>query len=198
MAEMNSTAPAVFLNELREQTRPQHEALEQIPESKILTSESLDDSSYARYLSRLYPIVKAFEEDIFPIISKEIADLDDRRKEPVLRRDLSEMGVDADALPAFSFDLESSTLPELMGMMYVMEGSTLGGKFIAGNVRKALDRGPENGAGYFSVYGDSLGTKWKKFLDIFVNFVVTSNGETAAIKGARSMFDEMKYWLQKN
>jgi len=198
MAETNQTAPAVFLTELRAQTRPQHEALEQIPESKILTDESLTDAEYANYLSRLYPVIKAFESQIFPIVQHLVPDIETRRKEPVLQQDLAQLGVNSKELPDYRFDTERITASEAMGMFYVIEGSTLGGKFIAGNIRKALGRGPENGARYFSIYGDSLGSKWKYFLEIFVKFVEDTHAGAAAITGARFMFDDMKDWMQKN
>ncbi len=49
-----------------------------------------------------------------------------------------------------------------MGALYVMEGSTLGGRFIARHVEQVLGLEPGRGDAYFQGHGEATGSLWRE------------------------------------
>ena len=102
---------------------------------------------------------------------------------PWLRADLGALGR---PLPApVSFRLPS--FGEALGAMYVVEGSTLGGRTIVPHVRRAL--GSAVPTAYFSSYGDRTMPMWSSFRRRFGELVATSDDLLAAARGAVRTFD---------
>ena len=86
-------------------------------------------------------------------------------------------------------------LPDLLGAMYVMEGSTLGGQLIARKVEATLCLQRGAGNSYFVGHGDLTGVMWKKFCQILMNNVSDSDTE-AVIQGAKAMFMTFGLWMR--
>jgi heme oxygenase len=75
-----------------------------------------------------------------------------RRKVPLLRRDLQSRGLSLqqiDSLPVCSTLPDVSTLTQTLGCLYVLEGSTLGGQILARHFARVLDIDAEHGAAFF-------------------------------------------------
>ena len=51
----------------------------------------------------------------------------------------------------------------LLGLLYVLEGSTNGAKFMAKTLRKGLNLPEDRGAKYFDRYGDLQRERWTNF-----------------------------------
>ena len=49
-----------------------------------------------------------------------------------------------------------------LGAMYVMEGSTLGGRFLARHVETVLGLAPGRGDAYFQGHGEATGALWRE------------------------------------
>lgn len=64
----------------------------------------------------------------------------------------------------------ADTRGQAMGMMYVMEGSTLGGHFINNKLRNLPWLSAGQGLQFFSNYGSSRTLKWKQFIRDFQTF----------------------------
>lgn len=120
----------------------------------------------------------------------------DRAKLPLLARDLAVFGHAAAALPALP---RCRALPVVaspsaaLGVLYVVEGATLGGRVILRHLRGALDLDPSRGAAFFHGYGTHTGAMWKRF---------TAHVESApeldleaAIEAARATFTAFTHWL---
>jgi heme oxygenase len=93
--------------------------------------------------------------------------LEERRKLYQIQADLKDLGVTL--LTPIHYEnlttLESGDLlARFWGMLYVIEGSTLGGRVIAKNLKKTLNLSDEFGARFFSGYGSNTGQMWKNFL----------------------------------
>jgi len=54
---------------------------------------------------------------------------------------------------------------DLVGTLYVVEGSTLGGQLIAKHLAKNLGITPETGGRFFGGYGENTVNFWTDFLD---------------------------------
>lgn len=78
----------------------------------------------------------------------------------------------------------------LAGMLYVIEGSMLGGRVIARQLAKSLDIGRETGARFFSGWGDETGPRWEVFLRYAEAICPLQHGEVA-VAAAMGLFKEL-------
>jgi heme oxygenase len=122
-------------------------------------------------------------------ISPCLADLDGldfaaRRRTARLAEDMAELGL---PVPAPSRGIpQARSIPEALGLMYVLEGSTLGGRVIR---REAAARGLDMcGLSFLDPYGAEVGNQWKSFLTVLARCVRTSNDADSAVAGARAGF----------
>jgi heme oxygenase len=80
-----------------------------------------------------------------------------------------------------------------LGSLYVMEGSTLGGRIIEKNLLLRLRLLPETGGSYFAGYGKRTGQMWRDFLNRLATAPLT---DVAQIKiGASATFDALTSWF---
>ena len=138
----------------------------------------------------------ACEDQVFPAISHVISNLGERYKSRLIIDDLLATGLteaEVDALPVYRF--EFSSVAEAMGIMYVLEGSTLGGKVLYRHIHEMLGFTPENGASYFWGYGAQTGNLWKSFISSLTHFVEENTGEDEVIGSAKKTFTIIDNWL---
>lgn len=176
---------------LRHETAQEHQAVEgTLP----LMDTDLDRSRYILCLQRMYGLVAAWDEGSAKAAPEWLQDsLSIRRRAGLLSHDLVSLGATAHAvrspLPALD-DLNA-----LLGAMYVMEGSTLGGQLIARHVQTTLGLAPGVGNSYFIGHGDLTGSMWKSFCQVLMN-QVPDKDTNAVIGGAKSMFQTFGSWMR--
>ena len=125
-ANFTTKEPSSFLNNLRSQTSESHKNLEAIPLSKLLVDPSISLAAYSLYLNLMHDVVADFEKYIYPHVSTVVPDIMSRKKVYLIEDDLKILGVEkTEALPFFKDSDVNFTLPFAMGMLYVLEGSTL-------------------------------------------------------------------------
>ena len=179
-----------MLAQLRTATRPAHDALEG---SLGLLDEQLDRDSYRRVLQRFYGFWRAWEPHVALLLEGGM--LVGQQRLHLLAADLAALGVSASSLAA----LPACPLPvlrdaaEALGSLYVMEGSTLGGRVILRNVERCLGLDANSGGSYFAGYGAATGSTWRAFL-IRLDAVPASDAERVAV-GATATFERLGWWL---
>ena len=135
-----------------------------------------------------YPLESRLEQQLQ---ADDLPDLVERRKAASLLEDLQQVDhVTNDLLLCTALPPITNTA-QAFGALYVLEGSTLGGKYIA----KMLAKNPCIPAGatrFFSGYGDQTGHKWKSFLEVFNQ---QSEQETI-MASATETFYYLKGWMQ--
>lgn len=157
---MNNTNE--FLSALRSATDTAHKALEELPLSQAIVSPHITEAIYGQYLTKMLRLHHTVEEIAFPVLGTLFPDLEKRRKTALLRKDLNELGLADEVEPA---DIVfQPTLPFALGLMYVTEGSTLGGRVILKNIEKVLGEG--KAVSFFSGYRENTGPYWKEFLAV--------------------------------
>lgn len=109
-----------------------------------------------------------------------------RRKVPALERDAATLRAAAPADAPLSLPSDRA---EALGFLYVLEGSTLGGRVIDKQLR-VRGLSPE-GLSFFQGYGEATGTRWKAFCAVLER----ADDKTAAARGARSAFVQMEAWM---
>lgn len=193
------SAQKSFLNNLRSKTHASHTQLEQLPVSLSLISKDVNLQQYCNYLKSMYQVIYDTEQNIFPFLKDTIPDLEKRKKAHLLERDLNFLGRNNNGVRNFPLTckIDTITLPYALGIIYVIEGSTLGGRVILKNIQRVLGFTEEEGASYFAGYKSETSSLWRKFLDVLTEFEAAHNSEKAIISGADFAFSAIYNHLQK-
>jgi len=177
------------LTRLREQTAAEHAGTE---ETVPLMSAALTRDGYADTLCRFHRVVAAWDRwadahapaDLLPL-------LQGRRRATLLQADLETLGHTA---PAAVMDaaFQQTAVPGdprsvFLGRMYVMEGSTLGGQYIAKHLEEHFSFPHGQGDSYFVGYDAETGSRWKEFRAVLAD-LPESEADTV-IASAKNMFD---------
>lgn len=99
------------------------------------------------------------------------------------------LAADGPKLPEFTADAE------FLGAMYVMEGSRLGGQFIAKHVEQVLGLEAGRGDAYFRGDGAQTGARWREFLDV-LRLRVPDAETDVVIHAAKMMFQSFGEWMR--
>ncbi len=157
--------------QLREATRAEHEATEA---TMPLGGADLTRATYIRVLQALEPIVRSWELWAETNAAADLREMVGRRRRShLLRADLQALGgeVPGRQEPAIDWDAvvqgRNGEAPgedeaAFLGAMYVMEGSTLGGRYIARHVEDVLGLEPGVGDAYFQGHGEGTGALWRE------------------------------------
>lgn len=184
----NGTLTETFLGRLRNTTAQSHTNLEELPVSKSIMNPEVTYAEYALYLTLMHDVVKDTEQNIYPLISDIVPGLEDYRKTGFIESDLATLGKKKSGfVPVISEGREITTAFAL-GIVYVIEGSSLGGRVILKNINDALGHDADNGAKYFAGYGNTTGSHWKNFLNILTGYEAENNCGEEIIAGADYAF----------
>ena len=180
------------LEYLKQATRPEHEGTEAtVP----LMDPALARAEYILTLQRMYGAVRVWDDWTAEYAPESLRPLlHGRRRSSLIEADLTCLGAQIPFVPAahtpwFSSDVHS--LPEsryasFLGAMYVMEGSTLGGQYIARRAEQTLGLEPGSGNAYFRGYGDQTGAMWKSFKAVLAE--VPDTQTEMVVLSAKRMF----------
>lgn len=180
------------IERLRAETRHAHDAVES---SLPLLRSDLDRRTYIAVLQRMYPFVSAWEHLAEASASEELRDTVTRRsRRHLLAADLLALKAEADEHEAPSCFPALNSPASLLGALYVMEGSRLGGQMIARHVRPLLDD-PERESSYFAGYRAQTAQMWRDFLELVRNKIPETQ-EAEAVSAAKAMFACFGDWMR--
>ncbi|MDP5202052.1 biliverdin-producing heme oxygenase [Flavobacterium sp. DG2-3] len=190
ITDSTSTIASTFLQDLKTQTADSHKKLEELPVSKSIMSPEMKIEDYTYYLSLMHDVHNDTEGLIFPFFSNRLEDLEQRRKKHLIEEDLIFLNAQKTNSEKV-FQKEITSVPFALGVLYVVEGSTLGGRFILKNVSKFPELSGEQGVSYFNGYGDKTGSFWKSFLSFLADYEQEHNCGEEIIEGAIFAFDSI-------
>lgn len=150
------------LEQLRTETGPLHHQLEK----RLRLFETVTTlDSYGNHLQRLHEWLIPLEERLAPLASELLVDWEHRRKSKWVKMDLVALGLvppkrRSENLPA------CANPAQCMGILYVLEGSSLGAQIITRHYSRTLGLTPGTGLRYFHGYGEATGAMWTAFLKI--------------------------------
>lgn len=108
-------------------------------------------------------------------------DFEARRRSPGLARDLAALGVAAPPPPRDPIRVDGAG--PALGLMYVLEGSTLGGRSIRRHLEAA--GGDMAGLSFLDPYGEAVGERWRAFLAVLAAEPDADGVVSGAVAGFR-------------
>ena len=182
---------------LKAATRAAHTRLEA---RSPLLSPSLDIGQYRTILRTLYglylPLEAAMEATAEGTIRSEVIR---RRKVSWLVEDLRTLGdtdFDIAVIPCCDDLPVVTTQPQLLGALYVVEGATLGGRFVVQLLRHSLGEDITRCARFFLSYGDQVDAMWATCLEcVEASGRESPQHERAIIRSACDTFRSFDRWL---
>ena len=183
------------LAELRSGTHTLHVALEKrLP----FFSDSLDTGLYTRLLAAYYGFYQAIEDALTH--SAWIPpgfDLHARLKTPALEQDLQALNINPGTLAQCPTLPAMNSQGSVLGVLYVLEGATLGGNVLRKRIAEHLGLDAHNGCAFLYVYGEATGRQWKSFLEFLSDVPLDAQGCDEAVNAACSTFSCFERWLER-
>lgn len=183
-----------LLARLKTETRPHHDRIESAmnPMRPDLTRDE-----YIEMLKRMYGFYSAWEEAASGwFTGEQEAFFAARKKAELLEDDLRVLtggDIDLQDLPRCQELPITECFAEVLGALYVLEGSTLGGQYIARHLQQKLGVTPESGSRFFASYGHQVGSMWRE-----TQGFLTTHGhghEDDVVTAAAQTFERLQRWM---
>jgi len=172
---------------LRRETRAQHERLE---EELDLLSPLLDRGRYTRVLLAFAHVYGPVEAQMAGGLGTELVrqlDWVNRAKTAWLESDLEALGINPPLRSHTQAAVDVSTPERALGVLYVMEGATLGAQVIKPHLLTTIHL-EEDVTRFFDSYGEHVGRMWGTMRTVLRERIVTETQRGIALDGAKSMF----------
>ncbi|MDJ0364067.1 biliverdin-producing heme oxygenase [Hymenobacter sp. H14-R3] len=181
-----------LLARLRAETRPYHDAVEQNEFNRALGAGTPGAAATTRFLADMYGFMRPYETQLLahaPALGP-AWEIPGRLRAHLILEDLR---VPAHQLPLCPALPPLATRPQLLGAMYVLEGSTLGGQVLARQLAKAgLDLGR-----FFTGAGPLTGPRWKSFCHLLAATATPGQEEAEVVQSAIVTFQTLAAWLAR-
>ena len=176
---------------LREGTADLHASLES---ALPLGSIDLTLASYGQLLQGFRGYFAAWEQSAHNAAPAHLQDLlAERARTALLDRDLATLG--QPPTPVLATDLPPlHPTAALLGSMYVLEGSRLGGQYLVRSLESRLGLTPEHGLAFFYGFGPQTGSRWKAFCEVLEQQVTDVTVDTS-LSAARETFTSLHRWM---
>jgi heme oxygenase len=184
----DSLDPTTIRQALQAATNDVHERLHCHPGLAAVKDQTITRENYARLLGRLYGFYTAFEA---------AAGLAPTRSE-WLKIDLTVLGVSPlqqSKLPLCSGLPDLATPEALLGALYVVEGSALGGIALARCLEGMVGEGNLDGRRFFSGRLAETGAAWRAYLQRLSAASGASKDRATMIFTANATFAAFERWL---
>jgi heme oxygenase len=198
---LEERAAYLFLHNLKQNTSALHVQLETQPSMAALMSAEVSREDYYHYLACMYHIQLEYERKVLPRLTFLFPNAETRKASFLIEKDINDIGFFVDdniIIKSYHLPVEILTTSFSLGVMYVLEGSKLGGKVIFKHLSKRLGISSESGARFITDNGGNTANSWKQFLVIFSQYLVGNQGEKEAIAGASYAFESIYQYYQSN
>ncbi|WP_162910461.1 biliverdin-producing heme oxygenase [Hymenobacter oligotrophus] len=177
----------LILQRLRTETQPYHRALEQNEFNRALAAGNITEAIAARFLAKLYGFLRPYEARLRQHAFSPAWQPERRQRAHLIEQDLPA----AAHLPECADMPELRTWPQLLGALYVLEGSTLGGQVITRQLAKA---GIPTRT-YFTGSAEHTGPLWKSFCQLLAA-EATPDNEAEIVQSAIQTFQKLHAWIE--
>lgn len=182
-----------LLERLKTETREAHDRIEAAID---LDRRIASREAYRDLLTRFYGFHRAWESEAADR-APDRAFFQSRCKTQLLAKDLEALGLKSDDIIRLPQCRPLMPLPApeaVLGSMYVVEGSTLGGAMIAREVENRLGLTADTGCAYFRSYGRHVAAMWKSFGAVLLE-ASSPEADDLIVGAAQETFTLMHDWL---
>lgn len=191
--------PAKILEQLRASTRAAHTSIETVPALNRLLSADLAAADYVQTLRRLH----AFHAGIEPGLERALrgksraAALLDGTRLAAIAADIAWFG--AAPLPPRRPQSPPDCRAAALGVLYVVEGSNLGGRVIGRHVAKSLGIGPGAGASYHcGLTAEDARRRWRVLEEaLHIEIDAAGVGGEPLTAMALATFGALESWMRE-
>lgn len=182
------------LRRLKVETASLHARAEQYV--RIL-DEDATPADYHRYLVAMHGYHAPLERGLgaHPGLAAAGFEAPGRRKRALIERDLASLGDPRSSWPECPQLPELGSLARATGAAYVLEGSTLGGRYILAKLPPALAALRGRATAFLEGYGDETGARWRAFGEVVARAIGSPADEDEAVLGACETFARLIDWL---
>jgi heme oxygenase len=181
---------------LRETTKNNHQLLEKKLVQNIKSIRTKEQ--YSALLGLFYSFFGGMEIKINQEIDTEkLTDYLQRRKAAALGEDLQQLNTQKPALAAGEEVPQITNHLQALGALYVMEGSTLGGKIISKMIRQQIGEPHMAGLSFFNGYGEQSEAMWHRFKAV-IDQPLSPSDEEVVIKAANDTFIRFRHWFDQH
>lgn len=144
---------------------------------------------YASYLALLRGFYEAIEPRLFARLEGVVGDATARfAKAAAIEKDLAWLGAGHRGGVSVRVPWLEGTASAL-GVAYVLEGKTLGARFLLAEARETLGLDVDRGATFFAGYGARTGSMWNAYRAALEGWVAANGKRSAVLEGARATFE---------
>ncbi len=193
------TSPSPLHQSLKESTRGAHDQIERNAVLKRLLADDLTKNEYTAILARYLGFFHPLEENLSsqPELRRNVPDFEARTKTRKLEHDLAALGLSPEQiarLPRTERVPNAATFAKAIGVLYVCEGSNLGGRLIAKHLSK-FDFFRDETSSFFEIDPQVVGSRWKAFLDLLSALPQDSGFIGEASSAAGLTFSTLDSWM---
>lgn len=182
------------LTDLRQATASAHRALEaRLP----FLQPDFSRPRYTGLLKAYHGFYLPLEQALCALPLPAALEYQQRQKTSALAADLSALGVTHEQirqLPQCAELPPTDDAASAFGVLYVLEGATLGGQVLLRAVRTSLQIGADSGASFLDVYGTATGPRWRTFLDLLAG-ITQPDARQRCTQAACATFALFQAWL---
>lgn len=187
---------------LKTSTQAQHDHIEKNPLTASIPQGTISLEDYKLLLSKFYgfhlPIEQTFAQ--YSEWQSYQFDIQARKKTPHLIRDLKALGFQDSVIAKLAICPQLpifQSFASCLGILYVLEGSTLGGQILYRHIQEKFHYDENNGLAYFHGYGKSrLGSMWNSFKDFLERYAQEQpHKQEEIIQAASQTFSCLDQWL---
>jgi heme oxygenase len=176
---------------LKNDTKAAHVRVEKVMVKELKAINSLED--YARLLERLFFFYNPLESKVHQYIDQAILpDIEKRKHTKWILKDLEALDYTVNTSRENKTQQITST-SYAIGVLYVLEGSTMGGQIISKMLKKQLHGNISTH--YFDSYTDKTMEMWLSFKNSIAQYETHLDKEEV-FKGANETFSALKEWLE--
>jgi len=183
---MNTYHNPELRTRLREATNHLHNQLNQQPLLAALLSKDFPLDHYQQLIGIYYSLYHQLEAAIKHYLDEQPINFDyqPRYKTALLLNDLTYWHITPEPLRCQVALPSINSLGQLLGILYVLEGSTLGASFIAQHLQQSYGYTRSTGSDFFSGYGEHTQSHWQSFITYINSFSEQTAIATVAIDAA--------------
>ena len=179
---------------LRTATRSAHHAIDHHPLLAPLVRPELSLEHYGRVLRSFLWLYTPLQDAFALSIAQAGGGFELADRVSWLQADLTRLGLNRDLPPEPWLVPAMDSTEKLVGALYVVEGSTLGGQVIARQLSASLGFTAQHGARFFNGWGEQTEARWLAFWR-YADGICAPTGHEAAAAAAVAFFEALRRGL---